>query len=339
MLIYFRADSNYMIGSGHLKRSLAISSILNKKFKTAFLLPKNNRSIEKEIRKQVDLIFYTTKKTDLLAEAIEIKKHLTPCDIIVLDGYGYTEKYQKIIQESGCKIVCIDDIHSYHFLADAVINHAEGVKKEYYSKEDYTRLYLGMKYLIINPLFLNKKFRRGIKKEGECFVNMGGADPFNITFKIVRALEIDNPFKKIHLVIGKLNPYKKELYRSIKTNKLNVKIYQGVPQSKIASLMHNCEMAICPSSTIALEACSVGVGLMTGITADNQSDIYNGLIKKKCAFDLGDLNRLNATQLSKKIKLYASKKKAIKQVIFRQKKAIDGKSPDRIMKIFQSLSK
>lgn len=39
-------------------------------------------------------------------------------DIVVLDNYFFDTDFQKAIKLKGCKLVCIDDIHTRHFYCD-----------------------------------------------------------------------------------------------------------------------------------------------------------------------------------------------------------------------------
>ena len=74
-------------------------------------------------------------------------------EMVVLDNYFYTTDYQREIKARGCKLVCIDDMHDKHYVADAVINHAPGTHETQFSKEDYTKLYLGPEFLLMRKEF------------------------------------------------------------------------------------------------------------------------------------------------------------------------------------------
>jgi UDP-2,4-diacetamido-2,4,6-trideoxy-beta-L-altropyranose hydrolase len=57
-------------------------------------------------------------------------------------------------KNKGCTLVCIDDIYSYYFVADAVINVAGEVPRESYKTAPYTNLLLGPKYALLRQPFL-----------------------------------------------------------------------------------------------------------------------------------------------------------------------------------------
>ncbi len=51
--------------------------------------------------------------------------HLQGDEIVVLDNYFFTTDYQLAIKQKGCRLVCIDDMHDKHYVADVVINHGQ----------------------------------------------------------------------------------------------------------------------------------------------------------------------------------------------------------------------
>jgi spore coat polysaccharide biosynthesis predicted glycosyltransferase SpsG len=47
-------------------------------------------------------------------------------EIVFLDNYFFTTDYQREIKERGCKLVCIDDMHDEHYVADVVLGFCRG---------------------------------------------------------------------------------------------------------------------------------------------------------------------------------------------------------------------
>ncbi|MEO6830804.1 MAG: hypothetical protein ABI169_01290, partial [Chitinophagaceae bacterium] len=138
--IYFRADGSNAMGVGHIYRCCALAQILESEFQCCFLLSK---AAEKEIIAVVAAHFSEYQQLNTDNEAQEVANLLTSEDIAVLDGYHFDTEYQKIIKSSGAKLVCVDDIAQYEFVADVVINHAGGINADIYSLAPDTKLYLG----------------------------------------------------------------------------------------------------------------------------------------------------------------------------------------------------
>ena len=87
----------------------------------------------------------------------------------------YATEYQQQIKDKGCKLVCIDDIHDKHYVADVVINHAPGLDKNNFSVEPYTKLCLGLDYVLLRKPFLEKPIAANKEiKYNKVFICFGG---------------------------------------------------------------------------------------------------------------------------------------------------------------------
>jgi spore coat polysaccharide biosynthesis predicted glycosyltransferase SpsG/RimJ/RimL family protein N-acetyltransferase len=256
--------------------------MLEEEFECIFLMkefvPEATLEIEKSggVCKKLEL-------NDGEEEATVVKDWVQPGDIVVLDGYAFTTNYQEILKAASCLVVCIDDIHAYHFVADAVINHAGGLDPEIYEREFYTQLYLGPEYAMLRQPFWNKGSSLQ-KNSDEVLVIFGGADPDNATMKILRqCLEIE-PTKKYHIVVGAAYQYSDTLKLLRDEHpKTFIEIQKNISAEKLAELMQKAGVAITSPSTVAFEYLSIGGALFLYPIADNQKDVYNYFISHKLA--------------------------------------------------------
>ena len=164
--IFFRTDGYKDIGLGHIIRCLALGEMLRDDFQIVFACQKRDNEVLNIIRKEgFDLIELPVEE-DYDTDAETILAYLDQNIILILDGYHFKETYQQIVRPYCHRLVCIDDIHSHHFYADAVINHSEHSKYVKYSCEPYTRLYRGAKYALLRKPFLkNADFDRNFERE------------------------------------------------------------------------------------------------------------------------------------------------------------------------------
>src|SRR5690606_30136060 len=172
-------------------------------------------------------------------------KYLSGEEIVVLDGYHFQTEYQRIIKNTGCKLVCIDDIHAYHFVADAVINHAPGLISDKYSGESCTKYFLGLKYALLRKPFRTLPNEKNYQNRQEnVFICLGGADPYNDTLKVVKRCESAGILNTFYVVIGPAYNFKDELYEYVKSSKLDIELLFNVSAEKIAQCMQRCKYAI-----------------------------------------------------------------------------------------------
>lgn len=267
-IIYFRADANNEIGYGHFIRSLALADILKDDFKCVFFV--SNPTDE-----QVSLVRECCECVALDgAEHFEIfLSFLKGKEIVVLDNYFFNTEYQNRIREKGAKLVCIDDIHDKHYVADAVINQSLNARKEDFSCEAYTRLCLGSQYLLVR-----KPFRTAMHKDislnnnpfREVFVCFGGTDEYDLTYKVCKLLDESRKFKKIHAVIGpEYNGDLSLLSRS------KIQIYKNINAEQMVKIIISSDLAIVPCSSVLLEVCCIRKPLITGYYVKNQINLNN----------------------------------------------------------------
>lgn len=337
--VVIRADGNREIGFGHVFRCLALAQMLNKDFECWFYIQNPEPFLKAEIEKVVYGINELPNESNFGIEARQLTQHaLNGDEIVVLDGYHFDLDYQKAIKANRNPLVFIDDLAEQHFVADVVINHAEGISKEDYSAEPYTHFCLGSKYVLLRPPFLEeaRESSRFVKKVDSVFVSMGGGDKEELN---VKALKATKGLSINHInVIGNLADKNKSIFESSEFPP--VQFHNNLSAFEIIEIMSNSQMGICPASTMALETCSVGTGLIVCQTAQNQKGIFSGLINNEMALGIESFQiNNNNNDLKHSLQKLINNPHSINDQIALQKQHIDGYSPDRIQKVFNNLSK
>ncbi len=284
--VFFRADANSQIGWGHIIRCTALADMLiesnNSIFECTFLVQNPSLVLQNQIKEKFELVILQ-ESTNFLEEARFITQNYlqdnSQKSIIVLDHYQIQTDYQRIIkQNSNSKIICIDDMYDWHFLADLVINHGGKINKNNYSIETYTKLLLGTEYSLLRQPFLEAaKLKREIKKIETVFICFGGADIDKLTTKVVQLVFDFDFIKKINVVIT-ADSFNKELYRLVSENSSKIILYQNLNAQKMANLMQNSDLAFAPASSLSLELLATQPFIILGTSADNQVNIYQELL-------------------------------------------------------------
>jgi spore coat polysaccharide biosynthesis predicted glycosyltransferase SpsG/L-amino acid N-acyltransferase YncA len=273
----------------------------------------------------IELAFTKNYATD--AKVIS-RRYIQKEDIVVLDGYHFNTDYQTIVRKNCFKLISIDDLHSTHFVADVVINHSEGIRKQEYSTAFYTRLYLGTSFSILRPSFLKKQLPAPVSDQ-RVFINMGGTDQKNYTEKALKnCLKSVNP-KRIDVVVGSFYPYTEKIKKIALENKqLSIHLHSNLTEKEIAALIKKSTLGICSASTISYEYANIGGLLYVYQTVPNQKNIYRFLIKSGVAFAAKTLsNSINSFNDTQKRAQY-----------FKQRRSyFDGQSGKNIQAIFAEL--
>lgn len=325
--IIFRADGSQTIGMGHFIRTLALANMLKDHFYCIYATRSPTTNQIKDIGK------ICHNRIDLPADETHFNvflDHLKGNEIVVLDNYYFTTEYQRVIKGKGCKLICIDDIHERHFVADVIINHAEGINKTQYSAEIYTKFLLGYKYALLHQEYLNTSSVE-ITKQYSCLLMMGGVDPFNLTAKIILMIEALQLQLPIAVVIGN-ESYQEQL---LKTNK-NIVLFKGIDSSEVYKLMRIVQFGILPASTVAIEACAARLPFICGYFVDNQTEIYNGIKRNNLAICIGNYLEVGINDFEKAF-LQLTQYNILDKMKQQQIKLLDKKSKKRFVKIFNNL--
>ncbi len=265
--IFFRADAGQSIGYGHFIRTLALADMLKDEFECMFY----TQTPTDYQRKEMTAVCPYVALPDGDSKFEIFLEHLSGREIVVLDNYFYTTGYQRLIKNKGCKLVCIDDMHDRHFVADVIINHGTATPIEY-DCEAYTQLCLGRNWSLLRKPFLVPI--KNLKRKSQIVVCFGGADPLQLTDKVVSMLLSLKVKERIIVVLGDA------AYLS-EANKRKVSILHNLNAQQMADLFETSLYGIIPASTVRMEAVSRGLKVISGYYVDNQQiGFERGLLRK-----------------------------------------------------------
>lgn len=320
--VFLRADGNARIGLGHVHRLLALSEILGGAFECIFVIKGGSDEIGQLLAQSCGDVINLPEET-LKEEEIELLSRSTRGkEIIVLDGYGFDTGYQQQLREKGNAIVSIDDIHSFHFVSDLIINPSGGVTEKDYSLSSYSRLVTGPKFALTKRHFREAaKNKKKVHRSGTILICMGGADPENFTVSVLRQLDLES-FQKCILIVGGAYQHHEVLAAEEVTSNGKIRIHRNVTAALMADLMKEAEVAICSASGVAYEYLSIGGELYIIQTADNQSSLYRYLINEGLAFPYASF-RVGSEEARTSYR--------------RQCEIFDGQSDIRVLKLFHEI--
>ena len=335
--IFFRADASSKVGLGHLTRCVALASMLREKFSCCFLL-KDSAEIGFKLVSDNNFTCLTLEENDLEKEALEVSQIVGKDDVLVIDGYQFTEEYFVKVKSKGAKLVLVDDFGRDFPQADVIINHAVDLPATAFSKKNNTRYCLGEKYAMLRPPFLKMaKQPRQISKVEQVFICFGGADYFNVTLKTLQSLQIISSPLLLHVVLASTFPFQSEIEEFIKGSSLNVQIHYNLEAQQMADLMRNCEIAIAPTSGLSYEICAVGMGYIGGYYIDNQMGIHSGFLKRDCLRSVGDFAKVSPNALATAFTALVNDVEGVNALLLAQRKVIDGSSDSKFIEVFSAL--
>lgn len=323
--LFIRADGSTEMGLGHLVRCASLSSYVNDQFNITFVCKRIPPDVEIELNQEG----FSVIKIDHEKDYLDLLK---PSSIAVLDGYSFDTSYHRQIKNHASKLVCIDDLHNQEFYADLIINHAPGIEADDYFAQPFTKFALGLNYVLLRPPFLKAAIQLESKSDGSVkniLICFGGSDMKNLTVKALQIVLETDQFEEILVITGSAYAYEEELMQIIHKESQKINYYHALNGQEMASAFMKSDIAIVPSSGILFEALATGNLPISGTYIDNQKEMYAGFKKLGAIIDAGEFSKVEIKHALQNID-------SVKNP---QKKFIDGKSPDRIRNLFDSLLK
>lgn len=321
--LLIRADGSAKMGLGHLVRCTSLSTYLKDRFNIIFACKSIPSTAEAELVQQGFSVVRIDQDKDFL-------DMLRPSSIAILDGYSFSVDFHKEIKERALKLACIDDLHEQDFYSDLIINHAPGIKESDYSAMPFTTFALGLDYVLLRPPFLKAAVQLKSKPHDSkktILICFGGSDMKNLTLRALKTVIESNRFRKIIVITGAAYIFEDELLPFVQ-NKDEIHYFHALGGQEMASAFMKSSIAIVPSSGILFEALATGNIPVSGTYVENQKEMYSGFKKLGAIIDAG---KFSEDEIKTALRNIDTEKKT--------KRFIDGKSPDRIRNLFDSLLK
>lgn len=350
MKIAIQADGGIEIGMGHIIRTLVLAKELAKKNEVFYICRVENKdnlkhyikhsineitSLDENLEYELSFSKYNQGIKKILAAGFGVKiidenriideLRCVKADLLITDSYNINESYFKETKKIFRKTAYIDDTNKYYFNVDILINQNIDAKDFKYNVNNDTNLLLGTEYTLLRDEFRNLQNKNIKNKINDIMITVGGADPYNITDKILNYVKkIDYNF---HVVIGP-SFCNTSLIENFKTS--NLKFYHNADMCEI---MKKCDLAIsaCGSTLYELSAC--GVPTLGIIIAENQKGIANKLSDMNAIINLGwyyEAINMNLVNNIDKLDNDYILRKSLSEIA---SKLVDGRGVERIAKV------
>ncbi len=286
--VLFRVDANPQIGYGHLSRCTALAQMLSADFKKV-LVSESLTISPHRLSNSFNEIF-------IIENDLEFYTILTGNEIVVIDNYKFDNKAFSLIKALGCKLVCIHDHCVENSYADVIFNHAFLHGLIHYKTALYNRQCLGNEYALLRPAFLNQpKINKRTQQEKTILIALGSAETLELINTILSALRITGIVWKVNLLSAL--PYT-QLTRLMEDSNIIIHVHKDLNEDELIGVMQSCLLAILPASTLAIEAMSMGMGIILGISAENQHLLYKGCVENNCVLPIGEFNNVKPELLA-----------------------------------------
>ena len=337
MHFIIRADADTQIGTGHVMRCLALAqSCRSTGISITFATAIRSAALEAHLKfDDIDVAYLSVQagSADDASQMIALAQHRS-ASWIILDGYHFSADYQRIIKGFGLNLLTIDDYrHAAHYYADIVVNQNLHAHMDLYeSKECYTQLLLGVRYVLLRKQFLKYQgWKRRIPKvASKMLVTLGGSDPGNATLKVIRAIQkIKAVDLEIVVVLGGNNPHYEELQFAIQDLKFPVRLQSNV--TSMSSLMAWADVAVSAGGSTCWELAFMGLPNIGLLLADNQRFVLEKLDELGVLLSLGWYDRITVADIGKQLEYLLLSFKDRSQMSSKGQHLVDGEGCHRVL--------
>lgn len=337
--VVFRADGNAQIGLGHVMRCLALAEMLGSDYDHCFAIVQPTPAVVQLIQEQGMTIIELLKSPDDLAALLV---ELDFDDVLVLDGYAFDKDYQQSCRDVVDSLIYIDDLCESDPVADIIINHAGGAKREDYYPDNLfhyreKQLLLGTDYALIRQPFLHIARQSGFTNSPTelpfktVFVNLGGADPSNYSWRVVDSLLQNQPNRHITLILGAANLHR-DTFSQFPTN--NLSLMTNLSANEMVETIQRCDVAVVSCSTISYEVALLRRPFVGIVTADNQAALEKFYTEKELSLSI-----LSAMFTPNELEIaLATTPKMLSAIMTRQLHHFDGHSNERLATVFRNFT-
>ena len=262
-MIGIRVDSNEIIAIGHVMRCLSIAEQM--KSKPIFICSEiTTKNIITEAG--YECICLNNKHNEKDKELTELEKLISYYNIkmLLIDSYFVTEYYLQELHKKT-KLAYIDDLNSFKYDVDVLINYTYMTSESIYDKWKYSdvEFMLGSKFVPLSSQFRHKPIE--IHKVENLLLTTGGTDNQNVIITMLRKLE--NTKYNVNVIVGKYYNNYQSLIQYV-VGKDNIKLYYNI--NNVVEVMKKCDIAISAGGTTLVELATLGIPTICFSRSDNQ---------------------------------------------------------------------
>lgn len=342
--VLFRVDGNSQIGMGHIMRSITLAKELRKQNFNICFASKFEQGAEKIISEGFQLKQLSDIKSNIAPglkygsvgeqeneiEELNASIEQNEYDLLIVDSYNVSSRYFQSLKRFAGKIAYIDDINSFEYNADIIVNGNINATDLHYKKYNENQmLLLGRDYCLVREEFRLLPQRTLNTIVGEIMITTGGADPYNLSPLIAKAVISNKALSdiKVNIVIGKAFENKSELYKLCNRRK-NIILHEGI--SNMSNIMLKCDLAISSGGSTLYELSACGTPTIAMILADNQKGIVEKMSEIGCVENIGWFNEISYIELMKRVDFYIRHYEARVLMSTKMQNLIDGLGAKRV---------
>lgn len=336
--LVFRVDASTAMGTGHVMRCLALAQAWQEEGgRTVFIIGGEAEVLTPRLTAEgvgIERIGAPPGGEEDIRRTAACAKSLG-ADWVVVDGYHFSGRYQRLLRETGFRLLALDDYgHAEHYEADLVLNQNLSANESLYrNRAVHTRLLLGTRFVLLRREFIKwRGWRREIPEVAhKVLVTLGGSDPDNATLKVIQALQgLRLKGLEVVILVGVANPHRGVLEVAVREAP-SFRLF--VNSTDMPELITWADVAVSAGGTTSWELSFLGLPAVLLILAENQERSTGLLARRGGVVSVGWWNAATVEDITSTVKdllLSPSKRMALRDSGM---KLVDGKGVSRIIRL------
>lgn len=348
MRIAIRVDASPAIGTGHVRRSLALAHALRDLgadvrfitralgtdsaamiaaagFKGSIILPAPDEFAAPDPAIPHSHWAQVSAQTDA-AQTAEALVEFAP-DWVVLDSYAFGARWHEAMRAAlGCRIAQIDDLGDRALGADLLIDHtySDNHRIKYNGQlTPGTRLLGGPRFALLGPAYANAPRYEHSEAVRSIGIFMGGVDADNHSAAVIAALDEAGFAGPIEVVSTSANPNLDALRQAIDAHK-GARLMVDLPD--LADFFARHDLQVGAGGGASWERCCIGVPTVLLAVAPNQLTVATQLAAKGVAAFAEDTGIAEIADILKTLIGDAPRREAMTR---RARALVDGRGAQR----------
>lgn len=270
-MIFFRADSNKQVASGHIMRCLSIAqAFIDAGEEVEFIVADDNPKPMLE-RAGVAYTILNSTWNNLMEEVNVVKEILLSRHnpLLIIDTYQVSKQYIEALLPFA-RICYLGSKPEYLGTIQALINYSTDIDYKFY-KSNYaetTKLLLGAAYAPLRKEFLEVRHEQN--KDGKCriLLTTGNTDARNCVGKILSEFKHSKVSSlEIHVVVGGMFDSKEQLHQIYNGDSMVI-LHENV--KSMSGLMSISDLAISANGTTVYELAAAQVPVISFAMVEEQ---------------------------------------------------------------------
>lgn len=332
--VVLRADVSRTIGTGHLRRCMALGQQLSLQGARVRLLLMGERpdwaGEARELGRELN-------DEDDAAGTVQCCRE-EGADRLVIDRYAASESYQRALLNAGLPWMQFDGAARAPMWADWVVSMSPAASEAAYralQRREQTRFLLGPAYAILREEFLEARAPRRVRPAArDVLLSFGGGDDRGACVSCLEALHgLANV--RMTILTGSFNP-RLEAIRGWLREHPALDAALCVDAADIARRMAQADIAITAGGTTTFEAAALGLPSLIIQIAENQRGNAEGWDRLGTAINLGPLQHLDPARLRAELQALAADASRRQQMAHRGQAHVDGRGAERLARALYS---